>query len=78
MVKLQATYNNDANKIVRKNAIKNLNFLINLATVISNPKPVPEEPKTFTQAWNYPNTNSCTKWHEAICKEFADMNKQQV
>ena len=39
---------------------------------------VPEEPATFAEVWNHPNANSCAKWQEAICKEFADMNKQQV
>ena len=38
----------------------------------------PEEPATFNKAWNHPNANSQEKWQEAIHKEFADMNKQQV
>ena len=55
MKKLQALYNDDANKIVEqatqeKSAIENLNFLINLAMVTTDTKPVPEEPKTFTKA----------------------------
>ena len=69
MKKLQASYNNNANKIVKqakqeKGVIKNLNFLINLAMATSNTKPVPEEPKNFTKALNHPNGNSCTKWQK--------------
>ena len=83
MKKLQASYNDNANKIVKQamnenRAIKNLNFLINLSLVTTNTKPVPEEPKTFTKAWNHPNPNSCAKWQEADKKEFTNMNKQQV
>ena len=55
MKKLQASYNEDANKIVEKStkgksAIKNLNFLIDLAMVTNNTKPVPEEIKTINKA----------------------------
>ena len=46
--------------------------------VTNNTKPAPEEPQTFNEAWNHPNIDSHKKWQEAICKEFADMNKQQV
>ena len=71
MKKLQASCDDDANKIIKqatqeKSPIKNLNFLIDLAMVTINTKPIPEEPKTFTKAWNHPNMNSCTKWLEAI------------
>ena len=83
MKKLQASYNNDANKIVEqasqeKNVIKNLNCLINLDMVTNNTKPEPDEPKTFTKTSNHPNANSCAKWQEVISKEFAIMNKQQI
>ena len=54
-----------------KSAIKNLNFLINLAMVTNNTRPLPEDPKTFNEAWDHPN------W-EAICKGFLNMKKQQV
>ena len=55
MRKLQASYNEDANKIIKeatqdKNAIENLNFLIDLVMVTSDTKPVPEKPMTFTKA----------------------------
>ena len=55
MRKLQASYNEDANKIIKeatqdKNAIKNLNFLIDLTMVTSDTKPIPEEPMTFAKA----------------------------
>ena len=46
--------------------------------VTTNTMPVPEEPASFDEAWNLPNSTSWEKWQEAICKEFADMNKQQV
>ena len=46
-----------------------------LAMMTSNIEPVPEEPKTFTEAWNHHNPNSCAKWQEAIKKEFTNMNK---
>ena len=76
MQKLQVSYNDNANKIV--NAIKNLNFLINLAMVSNNTKSTLEEPQTFNEAWTHPMEDSCNKWQEAICKEFAGINKQQV
>ena len=83
MKKLQALYNDDANKIFEqamqeKSAIENLNFLIDLVMVTTDTKPVPEELKTFTKAWNHPNASSCMKWQEAIKQEFDDMNEQQV
>ena len=82
MKKLQASYNEDTTKIIKEathdKAIKNLNSLINLAMVTIDTMPVPEEPKTFVKACNHPNANSHAKWQEAIHKEFADMNKQQV
>ena len=82
MKKLQALYNDDANKIIKEatedKAIKKLNFLIDLAMVTTDTMLVPEEPMTFAKAWNHPNTNSHAKWQEALCKEFVDMNKQQV
>ena len=75
MKRLQALYNDNANKIVKQ---KKLYFLINFAMVTTDTKPVPEETKTFTKAWNHPNATSHAKWWEAMKKEFADMNKQQV
>ena len=82
MKKLQALYNDNASKIVKeasqeKSANKNLNFLIDLAMVASNPKPTEDEPQMFNKAWNHPNAESWKKWQEAICKEFNDMNKEQ-
>ena len=60
MKKLQASYNNDANKIIKqatkeKGAIENLNFLINVAMVSNGIKPTMEEPQTFNKAWNHPS-----------------------
>ena len=49
-----------------------------LSMVMTDTEPVPEELKAFTKAWNHPNPNSCTKWQEAIKKEFAMMKRQQV
>ena len=40
--------------------------------------PVTQEPASFNEAWNHPDTTSREKWQEAIRKKFADMNKQQV
>ena len=79
MKKLQASYNNDANKIVKqatqeKGTIENLNFLINMAMVFNNIKPTLEEPQRLNKAWNHPNKESHRKWQGAICKVFADMN----
>ena len=48
MKNLQASYNDDANKIIKgamqDKVVKNLNFLIDLAMVTTNTMPVPEEP----------------------------------
>ena len=47
MKKMQALYNDNANKIVKhatKNVLKNINFLIGLTVVSSNTKPNLEEP----------------------------------
>ena len=46
--------------------------------VTNDTKPVSDKPKTFNEAWDQANEYSCKKWQEAICKEFTDMNKQQV
>ena len=66
MKKLQALYNDNANKIIKqvtkeKGAIENLNFLINLAMITTDTKPVSEEPKNLVKAWNHPNSNPCAK-----------------
>ena len=62
MKKLQASYNNDANKIIKEvtkvKVTKNLNFLIDLAMVTTKNKQVPEEPVLFNEAWNNPNAVS--------------------
>ena len=82
MKKLQASYNDDANKIIKEamqdKVIENLNFLINLAMVTTDTMPVLEEPMTLNEAWDHPNANTHAKWQEAICYEFTNMNKQQV
>ena len=64
MTKLQALCNDDANKIIEqatqeKNAIQNVNVLIDLAMVTNDTKPTPEESQTFNKAWNYPRKDSC-------------------
>ena len=47
MKKLQASYNDDANKIVKEatqdKAIENLNFLVDLAMVTTDTMPAPED-----------------------------------
>ena len=54
MKNLQASYNEDSTKIIEEathnKAIENLNFLIDLAMVITDTMPVPEEPMTFAEA----------------------------
>ena len=54
MKKLQALYNNDANKIIEDathvKTSKNLNFLIDLAMITIKFAPVPEEPASFNKA----------------------------
>ena len=65
MKKLQALYNDDANKIIEEatqdKAMEKLNFLISLAMVTTVTMPVPEEPTTFVEASNHPNANSHAK-----------------
>ena len=82
MKKLQLSYNEDANMIIKDathgKISKDLNFLIDLAMITTESVPVPEDPASFNEAWHHPNTTSQEKWQEAICKTFADMNKQQV
>ena len=63
---------------MQEEVVENLNILINLAKVTFDTMPVPEEPMTFNEAWNHLNAISHAKWQEAICKEFTNMNKQQV
>ena len=77
MKKLQALYNDDANKIIEEamqdKAIENSNFL-DLAMVRTDTMPVPEEPTTFAKAWNHPNSNSHAKWPRSTypnCQCFA-------
>ena len=64
MKKLQALYNDEANNIVEqalqeKRAIKNLNFLIDLAMDSNDTKPTLKEPQTFNKVWSHPNEDSC-------------------
>ena len=59
MKKFQASYNDDDNKIVKqatkeKTAIKNLNFLIDLAMVTTDIKPIPEEPRPSPEPGTIP------------------------
>ena len=65
MKKLQALYNDGANKIIKEatqgKATKNLNFLIELTMVTTDNMPAPEEHATFNKAWNHPNANSQEK-----------------
>ena len=63
---------------MEEKVIKNLTFFINLVMVTSDTMPVPKEPASFHEAQNHPNATSHKKWQEAICKEFTNMNKQQV
>ena len=65
MKKLQASYNNDANKIVKESAQekvkKKLNYSIHLAIiamVAEDTKPTKDETKTFNIAWNHPDFES--------------------
>ena len=37
-----------------------------------------EEPDTFEDAWNHPDEKERMLWHEAIKKEFKDMNAKGV
>ena len=46
--------------------------------VSNNIEPTLEGPRMFNEAWNHPNKDSCRKWRDNICKEFANMNKQKV
>ena len=73
MKKLQASYNGDANKIVKqaskeKSAIENLNFLIDLVMMSKGTKPVPDEPKTFNEALDHPSKNSHKKGKKQFTK----------
>ena len=81
-IKIQASHNDDANKILKEGTsvktTKNLNFLIDFAMITIESVSVPEEPTSFNDAWNHPNITCREKWREAMCKEFADMNKKQV
>ena len=74
-MKLQASYNDDANKIVEqatkeKNAIKYLKFLINLAMVTNHTKSTSEELQTFNDAWNHPNKDSCKNSKKGFAKNL--------
>mmetsp|Transcript_10575 Transcript_10575/g.23465 ORF Transcript_10575/g.23465 Transcript_10575/m.23465 type:complete len:546 (+) Transcript_10575:97-1734(+) len=39
---------------------------------------IPEEPKTFDEAWNHPDPEERKKWRESIRKEFRDMINRKV
>ncbi|MGL5934163.1 MAG: reverse transcriptase domain-containing protein, partial [Cetobacterium sp.] len=41
-------------------------------------KDIFENPKTFMEAWNHPDTFQREKWREAIEKEFAKMERNKV
>ena len=54
----------------RKVPSKLKNFLIDLDMVTTDTKHVPEEPKTFTEAWSHTNRNSQVKWQKVIKKDL--------
>ena len=62
MKKLQALYNDNANKIIKDatqvKVSENLNFFIYLAMVTTKTMPVSEEPASFNEAGNHPGTTS--------------------
>ena len=81
--KLQTSYNDNADTIVKqavqeKSAIKNSNFLIDVAMVSYDTKQTLKESQMFNKAWNHPKKDSLRKWQDTIHKELADMIKQQV
>ena len=59
MKKLQALFNDDANKIIEESidvkTSENLNFFIDLAMITTESVSVPEEPTSFNKAWNHAN-----------------------
>ena len=60
--KLQVLHKNDASKIIKdaaqeKSAKDNLIFLIDLAIVAGDTKPIKDEPQIFNEAWDHPNQN---------------------
>ena len=72
MKKLQASYNDDANKIIKEGTnvktSENLIFLIDLAMITTQSVSIPEESASFNKAWNHPDITCQEKWQEAIRK----------
>jgi Reverse transcriptase (RNA-dependent DNA polymerase) len=75
--KLKSWFNPDPSRFMevqdsgRELVVKSANFEFNSLDLV-------EEPKTFAEAYNSPNTNDKIKWREAISKEFDDMSAKGV
>jgi hypothetical protein len=55
--------------------------IVAIAQERSNPKTndkAYDEPETFVEAWNHPNSDERNGWRQAIKKEFNDMNSKNV
>ena len=70
MKNLQASYNEDSNKIVKKakhkkGAIENLNFTIDLATfaILADDKVTTKKPMTINESWNHFDLESQRECH---------------
>jgi hypothetical protein len=64
-----------SNKIHRKNAISEREFVLEKADIAFNLINFLKEPDTFEDAYYHPNFLKRMKWREAISKEFDDMKE---
>jgi Reverse transcriptase (RNA-dependent DNA polymerase) len=77
MSKFKSWFNPDPSRFIevqdsgRDLVVESVNFAFNSLDLV-------EEPKTFAEAYNNPNTNDKIKWREAILKEFDDMSAKGV
>jgi hypothetical protein len=75
--KLKSWFNPDPSRFMevqdsgRDLVVESANFAFNSLHLV-------EEPKTFAEACNNPNSNDSIKWREAFLKEFDDMSAKGV
>jgi Reverse transcriptase (RNA-dependent DNA polymerase) len=77
ILNLKSWFNPDPSRFMevqdsgRDLVVESANFVFNSLDLV-------EEPKTFAEAFNNPNTKDKIKWREAISKEFDDMSAEGV
>jgi hypothetical protein len=75
--KLKSWFNPDPSRFMEVQD-SGRDWVVESANIAFNTLDLVEEPKTFDEAYNHPNTNDRILWKEAISKEFNEMSAKGV